>query len=70
MPSSPLEILRSVPILSGVPESDLTALAYACRDRSFPAGQIILRQDAPGDSLYVLIDGQVKVVLIGKTAAR
>lgn len=66
MPSSPLEILRSVPILSGVPESDLAALAIACRDRSFPAGQIILRQDAPGDSLYVLIDGQVKVVLIGE----
>ena len=66
MPSSPLEILRSVPILSGVPESDLVALASACRDRTFPAGQIILRQDAPGDSLYVLIDGQVKVVLIGE----
>lgn len=42
------------------------ALAAACRDRSFPAGQIILQQDALGDSLYVLIDGQVKVVLIGE----
>lgn len=42
------------------------ALAAACRDRSFPAGQLILQQDALGDSLYVLIDGQVKVVLIGE----
>lgn len=64
MPTTPLEILRSVPILHGVPEADLVALAAACRDRSFPAGQVILQQDALGDSLYVLIDGQVKVVLI------
>ncbi len=66
MPSSALEILRSVPILAGVPENDLVALAAACRDRSYPAGQVILQQDALGDSLYVLIDGQVKVVLIGE----
>lgn len=66
MPSSALEILRSVPIFAGVPENDLVALAAACRDRSYPAGQVILQQDALGDSLYVLIDGQVKVVLIGE----
>jgi len=66
VPSSPLEILRQVPILSGVPEADLVALAAACRERSFPAGHFILRQDASGDTLYVLIEGQVKVVLIGE----
>ena len=66
MAASALAILRNVPILSGVPEADLVALAAACRDRSFPAGQVILQQDALGDSLYVLIDGQVKVVLIGE----
>jgi CRP/FNR family cyclic AMP-dependent transcriptional regulator len=63
---SPLEIIRKVPILSGVPEGDLLALAMACRERSFPAGQTILRQDAIGDTLYVLIEGRVKVVLIGE----
>jgi len=64
--TTPLEILRAVPILSGVPEGDLSALAAACRDRSFPAGQMILQQATLGDSLYVLIDGRVKVVLIGE----
>jgi len=64
--TTPLEMLRAVPILSGVPENDLGALAAACRERSFSAGQVIFRQDAPGDSLYVLIDGRVKVVLIGE----
>jgi CRP/FNR family cyclic AMP-dependent transcriptional regulator len=64
--ASPLEILRAVPILSGVPENDLTALAHASRERSYPAGQVILRQDAAGDAMYVLIEGRVKVVLIGE----
>jgi CRP/FNR family transcriptional regulator, cyclic AMP receptor protein len=63
---SPLEILRSVPILSNVPPADLTALAHASRERSYSAGQVILRQDAPGDAMYVVIEGRVKVVLIGE----
>ena len=66
MTQSPLEILRSAPILSNVPESDLVALAQASRERSYPAGQVILRQDAPGDAMYVVIEGRVKVVLIGE----
>jgi CRP-like cAMP-binding protein len=63
---TPLDILRSVPILSHVPESDLVALAQASRERSYPAGQVILRQDAAGDAMYVVIEGRVKVVLIGE----
>ena len=59
MSQSPLEVLRSVPILSNVPESDLVALAQASRERSYPAGQVILRQDAPGDAMYVVIEGRV-----------
>ena len=66
MTQSPLEILRAVPILSQVPEADLMALAQASRERSYPAGQTILRQDAPGDAMYVLVEGRVKVVLIGE----
>lgn len=65
MTQSPLDILRAVPILSHVPETDLQALAQASRERSYPAGQTILRQDAPGDAMYVLVEGRVKVVLIG-----
>lgn len=66
MTQSPLEILRAVPILAGVPERDLVALAQASRERSYPAGQVILRQDAPGDAMYIVIEGRVKVVLIGE----
>lgn len=66
MTQSPLEILRAVPILSQVPQADLAALAQASRERSYPAGQTILRQDAPGDAMYVLVEGRVKVVLIGE----
>lgn len=64
MTDSHLEILRSVPILAGVPESDLVALSRATQERGYPAGKTIVRQDAPGDAMYIVIEGRVKVVLI------
>jgi len=62
---SHLEILRTVPILAGVPESDLVALARATQERSYPSGKTILRQSTPGDAMYIVAEGRVKVVLIG-----
>ena len=65
MTISHLEILRTVPILAGVPESDLVALARATQERSYPSGKTILRQSTPGDAMYIVAEGRVKVVLIG-----
>ena len=36
------------------------------KQRTFGPGEIIFRKDDPGDSLYVILSGQVKVVLIGE----
>ena len=36
------------------------------RLRKHPKGSVILFEDDPGDALYVVIEGQVKVVLIGE----
>src|SRR5688572_32495367 len=36
------------------------------RERSYPKGSVILFEDDPGDALYVVASGQVKVVLIGE----
>ncbi len=52
-------------MLAGVPESDLAALAKATQERSYPAGNTILRQAAHGDAMYIVVEGQVKVLLIG-----
>ena len=36
------------------------------RERRFPKGSVILMEGDPGDALYLIADGQVKVILIGE----
>lgn len=66
MPLSPLEVLRQVPLFGSLPESELQAFAPLMRERRFPRGSVILMQGDEGDALYLLANGQVKVVLIGE----
>jgi CRP-like cAMP-binding protein len=42
------------------------AFAELVRERSFPKGSVIVFEDDPGDALYLVARGQVKVVLIGE----
>lgn len=66
MPLPPLEVLKKVPLFASLPEQELAAFAELVRERSYPRGSVILFEDDQGDSLFLLADGQVKVVLIGE----
>ena len=66
MPLPPADVLRSVPLFSQLPEEDLRAFATLTRERTYPKGSVIVFEDDPGDALYLVADGQVKVVLIGE----
>ena len=66
MPLAPIEVLRKVPLFQNLPEADLTAFAELCRERSYPKGSVIVFEDDPGDALYLVAAGQVKVVLIAE----
>ena len=58
--------LRRVPLFSHLSDADITRLAEAARERNYPKNSVILFEDDPGDALYVVVTGQVKVVLIGE----
>src|SRR5437870_5724508 len=45
---------------------ELERVAEITRERSYPRNSVILFEDDPGDALYVVDTGQVKVVLIGE----
>jgi CRP-like cAMP-binding protein len=60
------DFLASIPLFSGLNREELTKFAELTRERSYPKGSVILFQDDPGDSLFVLREGRVKVVLIGE----
>lgn len=66
MPLSPLDVLRKVPLFSGLPEDELRAFAAALREKNVERGGLVLIQGDRGDALYLVAEGQVKVVLAGE----
>ena len=59
-------ILQQVPLFSQLAPMELERVAEITRERSYPRNSVILFEDDPGDALYVVAQGQVKVVLIGE----
>ena len=57
------ETLRAIPLFANLREGDVARLATAARERSFPRNSVIVFEDDPGSALYVVVTGQVKVVL-------
>ncbi|HET6680708.1 MAG TPA: Crp/Fnr family transcriptional regulator [Gemmatimonadaceae bacterium] len=58
--------LRSVQLFSKLDDAELQRFAELTREKSYPKGSVILFEDDPGDSLFVVKEGRVKVVLVGE----
>jgi CRP-like cAMP-binding protein len=61
-----VDFLATVPLLSQIDREELERLAELTREKQYPKGSVILFEDDPGDSLYIVRQGRVKVVLIGE----
>jgi len=61
-----VDVLRKVPLFADLSEADLQRFAEVARAREYPRNSVILFEDDPGDALYIVSSGQVKVVLIGE----
>ncbi|HWP38022.1 MAG TPA: Crp/Fnr family transcriptional regulator [Gemmatimonadales bacterium] len=59
-------ILQKIPLFANLSEPELARVAEVARERTYPKNSVILFEDDPGDALYVVISGSVKVVLIGE----
>jgi len=57
------ELLGSVDLFAGLTPESRQALAAASQEHIFAAGEAIVRQDAPGDSMFVVLDGSVRVTI-------
>ncbi|MFB4271853.1 Crp/Fnr family transcriptional regulator [Nonomuraea sp. GTA35] len=55
-------VLAEIPLFQVLGESGILSTARAGVARRYRSGQIIFHQGDPGESLYVLLDGLVKVV--------
>ena len=63
---SATDVLKRVPLFGDLAEAELTRFADVTREREYPKNSVILFEDDPGDALYIVSTGQVKVVLIGE----
>ncbi|GAC1516521.1 MAG: Crp/Fnr family transcriptional regulator [Gemmatimonadaceae bacterium] len=60
------DFLATVPLFRGLPADELEHFALLVREKGYPKGSVILFENDPGDSLFVVRGGRVKVVLVGE----
>ena len=56
-----LESLRAIPLFSSVSDEDLEMIASLLIERCFPNNKTIVEEGLPGDYMYVIQEGRVKV---------
>jgi len=56
-------LLRRVPLLADLSPADLKRVAAITTEHHFLDGEIIFEQDEPGDEMYVIISGEVRVMV-------
>jgi len=66
MADSKVEALKRVPLFSQLTPKELTFVASRADEVSVPAGRQLTRQGHPSDTFYVLLSGDVDVIVDGK----
>lgn len=59
-------LLRSLSLFSDLTEPELTVLSTSLRELHYPKGNIVFHEGEPGEFLLLIIEGKVKVVLLGE----
>jgi CRP-like cAMP-binding protein len=62
--------LANVPIFAGCSKRELGIIARASKEVSHKEGTVIAREGERGIGLFLILDGQCKVTIGGKTKAR
>ncbi|HEY5074514.1 MAG TPA: cyclic nucleotide-binding domain-containing protein, partial [Pyrinomonadaceae bacterium] len=59
--TEPEELLRTVPFLSDLPVEDFAVLAARLHPQTVAAHEVIFEEDDPGDALYIIARGVVRI---------
>lgn len=59
--------LNRVPLFAGLPPEKLASLEALTLRRSFKRSEVVFHKGDPGDTLYMIVQGQVKIVLPSDT---
>jgi HEAT repeat protein len=61
--------LRKAPLFAALPPQDLQPIAEVAEEHLFGEGDLIAAEGEPGDTAYVIVDGEVDVVAGARTLA-
>ena len=64
---SRLDMLRKLPIFASLSDQELDLLADRLRRRAFAKGMIIFHKDSPGQTLYVIESGKVRIFILSQS---
>ncbi|HTX91951.1 MAG TPA: cyclic nucleotide-binding domain-containing protein [Anaerolineales bacterium] len=56
------ESLKDILLFHGLPDPELDTLGQKALDRSYATGEALMRQGESGDSLFLIVNGKVKIV--------
>jgi len=59
-----LELIRNILIFSDLEDANLRDVLRHCHEINVGKGEVIVSENTPGDALYVIIEGEVKVTMI------
>lgn len=68
--SQRVNFLRSSPLFGQLPNDLINKMAEALEEKHYKAGEIIIRQDEPGDSFYIIMSGSALAVRDGAEVHR
>ena len=63
------EALHSCPLFAGLDDATLMLCADAMRGRRFRRGEVLFHVEDPGDALFVVTSGEVKIILPSEEGA-
>ena len=55
------ELLRQVAIFKDLDDGELARVAEVCRNQTFQSGEYIFREGEPGNRLYLIVEGEVRI---------
>lgn len=56
-----IEHLKKIAILEGLDDSELEPVVEICQVQEFPSGEYIFREGEPGNRLYLILEGEVRI---------
>lgn len=56
-----LDLLRNTAIFADLDDGELSRLAEICREQTYKSGEVIFREGEPGNRLFVVASGEVRI---------